>query len=287
MQKADTDYSNTLFYKIFCKDISITDVYIGHTTNFVQRKSGHKQSCVNPKSSNYKLKLYNVIRENGGWTNWQMDIIAYHHCKDQYEARTKEQEYFILYNATLNSIEPMPRPKCEKQIIAPSVKKNDVPSNDIGQVYQIARYNAPEAVIQLSQKSDNSVQCPSSLCKNTNSKKYICEKCEFGCNKKRDYARHVSTAKHQFVDNCMKTNTCICGNTYKHLSGLCRHKTNCNFIKSSLANSNVKLSIAQPLQPIVDTTLILELLKQNQEFKDIMIEQNKHMMELVKNSGHN
>ena len=84
MQKEQIDYSNTLFYKIFCKDVSIQDLYIGHTTNFVQRKSAHKQSCVNPKSANYKLKLYKVIRENGGWTNWQMDIIAYHHCKDQY-----------------------------------------------------------------------------------------------------------------------------------------------------------------------------------------------------------
>jgi hypothetical protein len=33
--------------------------------------------------------------------------------------------------------------------------------------------------------------------------------------------------------------------------------------------------------------LIVELLKQNQEFKDLMIEQNKHMMELAKNAGNN
>jgi predicted GIY-YIG superfamily endonuclease len=65
MQKAEIDYSNTLFYKIFCKDVSITDLYIGHTTNFVQRKSAHKQSCVNPKSANHNFKLYTVIRENG------------------------------------------------------------------------------------------------------------------------------------------------------------------------------------------------------------------------------
>jgi hypothetical protein len=33
--------------------------------------------------------------------------------------------------------------------------------------------------------------------------------------------------------------------------------------------------------------LIIELLKQNQEFKDLMIEQNKQMIELVKNTGNN
>ena len=252
MQKEQIDYSNTLFYKIFCKDVSVTDLYIGHTTNFVQRKSAHKQSCLNPKSANYKLKLYNVIRENGGWTNWQMDIIAHHHCKDHYEARTKEQEYFISYNATLNSIEPMPRQKRE------------------------------DAVNRLSRASDCSAQL---LCKNVNAKKFICEKCDFGCNNKRDYTRHISTNKHQLADNCSKSYTCKCGNTYKHLSGLSRHKISCNFIQSSLKNNNnnnENSSIAQPLKPLIETSLLLELLKQNQEFKEIMIEQNKHMMELIK-----
>ena len=43
MPKVDIDYSNTLFYKIYCIDPSINDMYIGHTTNFVQRKHAHKQ----------------------------------------------------------------------------------------------------------------------------------------------------------------------------------------------------------------------------------------------------
>ena len=47
MPKVEIDYSNTIIYKITCKDPSITDVYVGHTTNFVQRKHCHKQSCNN------------------------------------------------------------------------------------------------------------------------------------------------------------------------------------------------------------------------------------------------
>ena len=108
MQLVVADYSNTIFYKISCKDAAIADLYIGHTINFVQRKSAHKQGCNNPNSASYNLKLYNVIRQNGGWDNWRMDIVAHHNCKDLHDARTKEQEYFILYNATLNSVEPMP-----------------------------------------------------------------------------------------------------------------------------------------------------------------------------------
>jgi len=111
MPKTVIDYSNTIIYKITCKDPSINDVYVGHTTNFVQRKHAHKQSCINEKSSNYNCKLYKTIRVNGGWDNWLMEIVAFYKCYDHYEARMKEQEHFISLNATLNSIEPFPKPK--------------------------------------------------------------------------------------------------------------------------------------------------------------------------------
>jgi hypothetical protein len=111
MPKTEIDYSNTIIYKITCKDKTITDVYVGHTTNFVQRKHAHKQSCINIKSANHKCKLYVVIRANGGWINWTMEIINFYNCIDQCDARKREQEYFISLNATLNSIEPFPKPK--------------------------------------------------------------------------------------------------------------------------------------------------------------------------------
>ena len=110
MPKVEIDYSNTIFYKIFCKDINIKELYVGLTTNFVQRKHGHKQSCKNEKAPNHNCKLYNAIRNAGGWENWQMEIIAFHNCKDSYEAHKKEQEYFESLNATLNSVEPLSNP---------------------------------------------------------------------------------------------------------------------------------------------------------------------------------
>jgi predicted GIY-YIG superfamily endonuclease len=98
----DADYSNTVFYKISSKDAAITDVYIGHATNFVRRKTAHKQGCNNPKSADYKLKVHDVMRHYGGWDNWQFDIIAFHECIDQSDALAKEKEYIVSYNATLN-----------------------------------------------------------------------------------------------------------------------------------------------------------------------------------------
>ena len=122
MPKVEIDYSNTLFYKIYCVNPDITDMYIGHTTNFVQRKHGHKQCCINAKSINYNSKLYTYIRNHGGWENWNMEIIAFHNCKDKYAARKYEQDYFKQYKATLNTIQPFkpPQKKIEREIKEPN-----------------------------------------------------------------------------------------------------------------------------------------------------------------------
>ena len=103
MPKIDLDYSNTMIYKITCKDISCQEMYIGYTTNFTQRKYAHKKKCLYEKTKNNEPKLYKVIRENGGWDNWTMDIISCCICTTQYEAIKKQEEYILLLHATLNS----------------------------------------------------------------------------------------------------------------------------------------------------------------------------------------
>ena len=63
MPKPD-DYSNTIIYKITCRDPEIKDVYVGHTVDFIQRKHTHKQSCNNEK--NNCSCFYIAIHVNGG-----------------------------------------------------------------------------------------------------------------------------------------------------------------------------------------------------------------------------
>ena len=59
---------------------------------------------------------------------------------------------------------------------------------------------------------------------------------------------------------------CECGKEYKHRQGLWSHKKRC---KKAL--------------PIVDASnnIIIELLKQNHEFKELIVEQNKQMIAMV------
>jgi len=247
MPKTVIDYSNTIIYKITCKNQTVTDVYVGHTTNFVQRKHAHKQSCINIKSTNYTCKLYEVIRNNGGWSNWQMEIVNFFNCSSHYEARIKEQEYFVLLNATLNSIEPLP-PKPITAVVKPeSIQTVD------------------------------------------NDNKYNCINCNYSTCRESQYNRHLFTVKHKSIQEKYKklvtenASVCHCGKEYKNYSGLWRHKKKCS--QQPVATPPAEPELTNSLPPPHDNVMIFELLKQNREFKDLIIEQNKIIMELAGKVG--
>ena len=106
------DYNQTHFYKIVCKDLNIKDCYVGHTTNFKNRKNAHKTSHYNSNGKIYSGRinnkyLYNFIADHGGWENWEMILIETHKCENELDAKRKEREYIELLNATLNVSRPL------------------------------------------------------------------------------------------------------------------------------------------------------------------------------------
>jgi hypothetical protein len=104
MPKKIIDYSKTIIYKIVCNDLNITEVYVGHTTNFINRKAKHKSDCNNPNSKSYNFKIYNTIRQNGGFENWSMiEIEKFQDCNDIKEVSARERYWYELLNAKLNT----------------------------------------------------------------------------------------------------------------------------------------------------------------------------------------
>jgi len=113
--------------------------------------------------------------------------------------------------------------------------------------------------------------------------------CEYTTCRKSQYDRHLTTAKHQIrtntnivVHTSSKTYQCDCKKIFKHASSLWNHKQKCKGVEPEQT----------PVAPPVDSSLVIELLKQNQEFKELMIEQHKRMteqqdtiIELSKNAG--
>ena len=96
------NYNKSIIYKLCCKDINITEIYIGSTTNFKNRKNKHKWACNNINSKSYNYYVYKFIREHGGFENWDMIMICEYSCENKKELEKKEREYIELHKATLN-----------------------------------------------------------------------------------------------------------------------------------------------------------------------------------------
>jgi len=103
------DCSGIVIYKIYCNNKP--DIYIGHTKNFENRKKTHERN-----SEYKKTKLYQFIRENGWWCNWNMVIIEKCNYNTREEVLTRERELIEKLKATLNTTIPI-RSKEEKERI--------------------------------------------------------------------------------------------------------------------------------------------------------------------------
>ena len=104
---------------------------------------------------------------------------------------------------------------------------------------------------------------------------FYCEKCNFKCSKKWMFDRHIMTSKHKntYTDlqlSCKKSYKCECGKEYTHRQSLNNHKSKCKCIPETSQNQSIDMT---------DSNLIVELLKQNQDFKELLIEQNNKLIE--------
>jgi len=118
-----TDYSKTIMYKIVCNDLNVTDCYVGHTINMTKRKCGHKTCCNNKKHKAHNLKIYQIIRENGGWENWSMLLVEKFPCKDKHEACKRERELYEELGAKMNTLRPYRTQEEHKQYDKQYLKK--------------------------------------------------------------------------------------------------------------------------------------------------------------------
>ena len=122
------------------------------------------------------------------------------------------------------------------------------------------------------------------------STKYECKSCEYTTCRKSQYERHLFTAKHKLRTNGTNRTDlvhinkfeCECGKIYTARNSFWYHKQKCKGVEQEQTQ----------VPPPLDSSLVIELLKQNQEFKELMIEQHKRMteqqdtiIELSKNAG--
>ena len=119
----------------------------------------------------------------------------------------------------------------------------------------------------------------------SSTQQYNCEKCDYHTSKKFNYDKHILTAKHlhsingnNFNSKSSKSSKNIficfnCNKEYKDNSGLWRHKKKCNTSVTIQPENEIS---NEP----TDKELIMLLIKDNSEFKNMM-------MQVIKNGTHN
>ena len=98
MPRTPIDYSKAVIYKIQHLEKDEL-VYVGSTTNFTKRKNKHKSCC-----KNQPTKLYEMIRENGGWECFNMIIIKEYPCQTKKELLQEEDCVMREFKSSLNTI---------------------------------------------------------------------------------------------------------------------------------------------------------------------------------------
>ena len=117
---------------------------------------------------------------------------------------------------------------------------------------------------------------------------FYCEICDYGSRKKSSYENHLLSSKHKkaTLSNKIMLKLCssficdYCNKSYKNRSGLWRHKKICfaPILNNSVTNiENVSSSQISP-------ELIINVLQQNKDLQQLLVEQNKTIIELSKNS---
>ena len=128
MPKLPINYENACIYEIVCKDVNITERYVGSTTNLIKRRGRHKSCCNNENCKQYNRYVYQFIRANGEWGNWDVVLIEQViDCKDKEHLHKRERFYIEEKKADLNKCIPLQTRKEyygeNKEVVAEHMKK--------------------------------------------------------------------------------------------------------------------------------------------------------------------
>jgi len=123
-----------------------------------------------------------------------------------------------------------------------------------------------------------------------NFEKYVCKICDFKCRQKCDWNRHTLRPKHinnlnwkqMEIKKLEKTFICNCGKFFLTNAGLWKHNKIC--LQKEKEKEKELNNIIESENNTITSELILNIIHQNQEFKDLLLEQNKTIIELSKNN---
>jgi hypothetical protein len=135
------------------------------------------------------------------------------------------------------------------------------------------------------------------------SETYQCKSCDYSTSRNSQYLRHLLSSKHIRTTNRLQNATYAaqndyikytcnkCDKQYKHHSSLWKHKKTCVVITDEDGNTTISDYVPEEysIDPctLSDKDLIMLLINENKEFKQIVLDQHKTIIDLSKNSNIN
>jgi len=181
------DYSKCCIYKIEHID-NESLVYVGHTTCFNKRKTAHKSGCYNENDTHYNYKVYQMIRENGGWDMFKMIEVQKYPCADRREAERRENEVIKELKSSMNMRKSF---RTEEEISEYNKEYNkEYKKNNKEQVKEQVKEYQKNNKLKIQEHRKDYYE---------SNKQEINEKvkCECGCEiVKQNLNRHQATTKH-------------------------------------------------------------------------------------------
>jgi len=301
MPKIKIDYGNMIFYKVYCLNPSVKKIFVGHTTNMVQRKHVLKK-----QTELRYLEIFDVINKNGGWKCWRIkEIEKYNDCKTHADILTREKyHYDILENLILSGSHEVKKIKKEDHI-------NETNNNykceyceykceqkkHFHQHINTRKHHEMVTLIEMMNEYKEKI---------VENVKFTSEKSENVSSPENVSPENASPPENasQETESEKKEYKCIaCGKIYKNMSGLCKHRHICK--QKMLQKIQQKESVSKTIhkeceddviEPSADSTelvstvipekekdeIIIQLLKDNASMKTFMKEQNNMLKEMMR-----
>ena len=162
------NYNESRIYKIWCNLEGINEIYIGSSARFIERCKLHESDCNNINSPRYGYKLYQYIRNNGGFENFKIHVIEEFPCENRTSLNIREEYWKKELQPTLNT---------NKAHITDAEKKAQLNQyrTDNKEYFDHYRINNKEYFKQKNDNRPKLVQCPNCdrKCQYSNKKQHM------------------------------------------------------------------------------------------------------------------
>ena len=284
MPKIKIDYGNMIFYKVYCLNPSVNKIFVGHTTNMVQRKHVLKKQTELRYS-----EIFDVINKNGGWKCWRIkEIEKYNDCKTHADVLMREKyHYDILENLILSGHHEVKKIKKEDEQLEIHKVNNNYKceyceyeceqKKHFQQHISTRKHHEMVTFIEMmneyKEKVIENVKCSSEKLENMSLENMSLENMSLENMSLENTSLENTSLENTSLENTSqvtepekKEYKCIaCGKNYKNMSGLCKHRHIC---KKKL------------LQKIQDKEAVSKTIHE-EEFEDDVIESSVEPTELV------